>query len=299
MASSESPSHRPQGTGEPRRGTAQIDTEWLAFVAGIKPALRRTADPGHASAAEARLVGQGAVVVRAHAEVRFGGGPQVILYAAKTQEAAEALRSVEARILPGVDGNDRVPADERLARHREVGERLGFPPCCVEAFAQRFVRGEDSVGGGGPRGLAEDYVAARDAWLPRADARLNHLLFAARMQLVGFYPCRYDCALAIVYANRVLRAVRRAHGEAAATDLLATLARPLVIAPTGARAWVELDEARRVAAATAPTDDAGDVALAAALIGKVVGGDGAVADVPGMPVPAWCVPFSAPSPSVW
>ncbi len=269
-----------------------IDTEWVAFLAGRKPALRRTVDASQAEALEARLRAAGACVVRAPEAAVFGGRAQVVVYAAKTMAEAEALREAEATLLPGTSAYVSGAMGGQLARHREVGARLGFPACCVEAFCRRLTRGVDTLADGSARGLAEDYVAVRDAWVARADARLNHLLFRARVQLVSFYPCRYDCAEAIAYADGVLAAVRARHGDNAAREIVTALARPVVIAPDGARAWVDLDASgEHIVGAAVITDDTRDDELARTLMDKHVRGDGAVEGIASGPVAPWLVGF--------
>lgn len=269
-----------------------IDTEWVAFLAGRKPALRRTIDPGQVDALEARLRAAGACVVRAAEAAVFGGRAQVVVYAAKTLVEAEALREAEATLLPGTRAYVSGAGESQLARHREVGARLGFPACCVEAFCRRLTRGVDTLADGSARGLAEDYVAVRDAWVARADARLNHLLFRARVQLVSFYPCRYDCAEAVAYADGVLDAVRARHGDEAAQEIVLALSGALVIAPDGARARVRLDPYdATVWGAEAATEDPRDAPFARATVNKHVRDDGAVEGITNGPVAPWLVRF--------
>lgn len=259
---------------------ARMDVEWVAYAAGLKPAIRRTVDPAQAGASEARMRAAGAVVLRARETAVFGAREEVVLYVAPTEGAAAALRDAEATVLPG-----RVTAADIPAAHRAVGRALGFPACCVDAFCARVARGVDRLVAGGPGGFAEDYVAARSAWVPRPDARVNPLLMRAGAQLVSFYPCRFDCPAAVAQAE-ALRGVIAARSAEAAGSLMATLSRSVVIAADGARAQVILDGAWRVERA------AGDEALAGALAGATVEAQGAVRGggaVRGEP--AWCVDF--------
>lgn len=272
-----------------------MDAEWIAFTAGLKPAIRRTADPADLDRLEAQLRATGAAVLRAAQTAVIGAREQGVLYVARTAAHAAALRGAEEGVLPGRGGE----GDPRSS-HREVGRLLGFPACCVEAFLARLDRGVDRLPGGGPTGLAEDYVAARGAWVPAADARVNPLLMAARAQLVSFYPCRYDCPAAVGVAEAV-RAALAARQPKTAASLLALLSRPVAIAPDGARALVALDAAgSAVERAAAPRrgdggSDPRDVALAAGLPGARRAADGAL-DLAGTVLPVWCIDFGPRAP---
>ncbi len=270
---------------------ARLDVEWLAFSEGLKPAVRRTVDPARADEVSARFTREGAAVLRADRPAVLGGREQVVLYAARSRELAAALRDAESSVLPG-----HAPEGDVFAAHRAVGASLGFPACCVDAFCARLARGVDRLADGGPGGYAEDYVSSRAAWVIAPDARVNPLLMRAGAQLVSFYPCRFDCARAVALAESV-RAVVAARDAGVARGLMATLSRAVVVASDGARAQAVV-EAGRVARAAAPTregvGDPRDVALAVALVGAVVGDDGAVRGVePVRGEPAWCVRFDA------
>jgi hypothetical protein len=270
---------------------ARLDVEWLAFSAGLKPAVRRTADPARADEIVARFAREGAVVLRASRTAVLGGREQVVLYAARSHDLAAALRDAESSVLPG-----HAPEGDALAAHRAVGNALGFPACCVEAFCARLVRGVDRLVDGGLGGYAEDYVSSRAAWVSAPDARVNPLLMRAGAQLVSFYPCRFDCPRAVSLAESV-RAVVAARDAGAARALMATLSRAVVVASDGARAQVVVEGAT-VARAAAPTRegvaDPRDVALAGALVGVAVREDGAVRGMdPVRGEPGWCVRFDA------
>lgn len=247
------------------RPAAVVDVEWVAFATGLKPALRRAVSTQDVDASEARLRAQGAPVVL-RSEVRpVGGRDVVVLYAARRREDAGALRELEAAVGEG---------PEAAPLHREIGRRLGFPRCCTEAFCERVARGVDRLAPGGPDGFAEDYAAARDAWVPRPESWVNNLWMAARAQLVSFYPCRYDCPVAVGYA-RALHERVAARAPSAAAEVLRLLRRALVIAPGGARVAVTL-EGGRVLAAEAVVEGPDAEALARALVGAVATPEGRI-----------------------
>jgi len=270
--------------------TSRIDVEFAAFSQGAKPAIRRTIEPAQADAAVARWRAQGLAVTRARNVSPMGGRDVAVLYLAPTMALAEALRDAEEPVLQGSPTYSPGGTAAHVAQHQAVGRALGFPPCCVDAFCARLTRGVDTLGP--HRNLSEDYVTAREAWVPRADARLNPLLMRARMHVVSFYPCRYDCRAARAHADAVLAAVAKLHGAGAARALVDALARTVLIAPTGARCVATIAEGV-VAHTEALTDDPRDRALAEALAGVAVRGDGSVGE--GSVPPVWCVDFvSAP-----
>lgn len=269
---------------------ARIDVEWLAFSAGLKPAIRRTVDPARVEEVAARFARDGAAVLRASQTAVLGGREQAVLYVAGSHDLAAALRDAEAPVLPG-----RAPSGDAAAAHRAVGLALGFPACCVDAFCARLARGVDRLVEGGPAGFAEDYVALRAAWVPRPDPRVNPLLMRAGAQLVSFYPCRFDCVAAVAQAE-ALRALLARRDPAVEAGLMRTLARSVVVAGEGARAQVVLDASSRVLRAAAPTRDgvadSRDASLADTLAGAAVDDDGALRGVTAeRGEPLWCARF--------
>ncbi len=266
--------------------------EWLAFASGLKPAIRRTTEPGRAEEVERRLA-RGAVVLRARQLASIEGREQVVLYAARTGALAAALRDAESAILPG-----HVTAEDIPAAHRALGRALGFPACCVEAFCSRISRGVDRLTAGGQGGFSEDYVAARDAWVRAADARVNPMLMSCGAQLVSFYPCRLDCRAAVTQAE-ALRSLLHEKDPGAARSLMSTLARAMILSSDGARAQVIVDAAGRVVRSAAPTLEGRasprDVRLAGLLVGAQIEEGGAVRGLPSpRGEPPWCLRFDAP-----
>lgn len=257
-----------------------FDAEWAALALGIKPAIRRTAKPDEADAAAAQLTARGAKVVRARTLARLGGRDVAVLYAARAVADAEALRDAEEPVLPGVSRSD-----SGAAQHREVGRRLGFPACCVDAFCARIERGVDTLPDG-TRGLSEDYVALRDAWVARPDARVNNLLMTSRWQLVSHYPCRYDCVWSRRYADAVLVAYTQRDPRGASL-LVELLARTVAVAPDGARAIVTLDAHSAITASDGLS--ARDAPFARTLVGARVAPDGHI--VSDAPIPSWTARF--------
>jgi hypothetical protein len=169
------------------------ELEQLAFRIGIKPALRVLV-PAH-RLATLELSGAAWVCAAYDAET-------AVCYVARDRGWAEALRGCEAPVLPSAPR--RAPDAEVLAAHRELGRLLGYPRCCVETYASRLGRGVD-VRRDGSR-AAELVVAAEGALAASAEVlgRLNVFLLRP---LIPFAPCRFDCELALRYADALFEAL--------------------------------------------------------------------------------------------
>lgn len=191
--------------------------ELLAFAIGIKPALRLWASPGEVARWRAR-----------GAAVEVAGE---IAYVARDAAWARALREAEAPVIPGASA--RVPDADVQAAHREVGRLLGYPPCCVERFVTRVVRGVDVRADGSP--AAELVVAAEDA-LSRSTRLLGRasFLLPKREALVPFDPCAFDCDPAVRYADALFGAFE-GRDAAAAASLRARLLAPVRLTADGRR----------------------------------------------------------------
>lgn len=253
----------------------RVDVELRALEAGIKPALRLSAEPGEMDAMAARYKARGHQVVRA--EIRPYGRRREIAYVASTRDVLDELAHLEARLT-----RPRLTSREPIECTRAIGERLGYPSCCVEAFIRRIA--PRPWAGARTQLLrrmnAITYLGVRDAWVPRGNPRLNSHLLAEGRSLISFEPCRYDCPAAGAVADRIADVVGREDpGWLAFVE--GELARPIAVDRRGARAHVDLEPTRRVRAASAPTGPLRatreqDIALAARLAGRVVDVNGRV-----------------------
>ncbi|MBI5533335.1 MAG: hypothetical protein HY898_11500 [Deltaproteobacteria bacterium] len=226
-----------------------IDVEWLAFRAGIKPAIRITTDVRRARRAAARFRNLGACVVGTTGLVGANRIPSAILYVARSRREAEQLRLIERDLVAEAPECD---PPRVLELNASLGARLGYPKCCIDAFCARIANP--------PAGISVLWLSARDAWVASPSSRLNSLLLPERIRLITFEPCRYDCAAASRIADSVFQVVRDTDAHAAeAIDR--ELARPMVVAPDGCRALVTLErgDKTRIAASEAPRDLEGNV----------------------------------------
>lgn len=226
-----------------------VDVEWIAFCAGIKPAIRITTGVQEARAVAARFRRKGASVVGTTGLVGAGRVPTVILYVAQDRSDAEQLRAIERSLVAEQPLRD---PQRVLALNASLGEKLGYPKCCVEAFCARIANPKP--------GVSVTWTSARDAWVTAPLPRLNSLLLVERVRLITFEPCHYDCPAASKIADAVFERVRDLHGQAAAS-IDRELARALVVAPDGCRAQVVLDrgDKTRIVSSEAPRDGSGNV----------------------------------------
>jgi hypothetical protein len=226
-----------------------VDVEWLAFSAGIKPAIRITIGVDEARSAAARFRRLGASVVGTTGLVGADRAPSAILYVAHGRSDAEELRAIEASLVAAQPLRD---PERVLSLNALLGERLGYPKCCIHAFCARISSPQP--------GVSVTWLAARAAWVTTPLRRLNCLLHVERVRLITFEPCCYDCAAALQIADAVFERVRDLDGHAAAL-IDRELARPVVVAPEGSRAQVVLDRGAhtRIVSSVAPSDVEGNV----------------------------------------
>ena len=97
-------------------------------------------------------------------------------------------------------------ADDPSRHADELGALLGYPRCCVRAFAAQAGRGDNSLN----RYLAAARTDAADPapwpW------QLNEL----HLRLIAFYPCSYRCPAARAVADATVAAIARVHPTAPA-----------------------------------------------------------------------------------
>ncbi len=138
---------------------------------------------------------------------RDEGEPRVELYIAHDADLARRAAYLQAEVDP-------------TAAMREIGALVGYPPCCVEAFARQDDRANNSRNRyeSQARTLAPDgSTHAPWPW------ELNNL----HTMIVPFYPCSYRCERALAWACACLAEMARVH-PAVVAALRAALARPVL-----------------------------------------------------------------------
>ena len=184
--------------------------ELWSFRAGQKPVAFLTVAPDE----EARTLAPfGDVhVVRRERRVAIGpqdawddrrdrGAPRIELYVSKERGLAERAAQLQAE------------GDPSAGVH-ELGALMGYPPCCVEAFAALPDRSNNT---------AHRYAAAGRTGAGPWPAPLSNLFVV----LLPWFVCRYDCAASGQRAEGALAALEAAHPGARAR-LEAALGRPVL-----------------------------------------------------------------------
>lgn len=179
---------------------------------GVKPAMLWECpdDPEHARAVARALEAHGLSTTTAKVDrVRLVDGAElgvagIVVFAARDPAVAERLARAhvaEARRDAGPD-----------VAH-EIGELLGYPPCCSRAFAERHLRGEDS---------GDDLRVVASLVASAGERPLDPSWFELHPEAcVEYTPCSLDCAptAARIAAVRARRA-RRARAARPARPLL-------------------------------------------------------------------------------
>ncbi|MBK7398149.1 MAG: hypothetical protein IPJ34_18085 [Myxococcales bacterium] len=244
----------------------RVDTELVALRAGLKPAIRLSTTADEA-AFVARYRALELAVCAADGTFIDDEGQHArklrLLYVAPTLAAAEAVAAIEAvTFAPCTD------VAARAAQYRALGVALGYPTCCVTAYAQRVILDPAADGAY----VAEAFACARDAHTEHPRWELDHLLLETGDAVVPFAPCSYECPAAIALAQAIFaEAARRA--PLAARRIQRRLAVPLAVDRRGARAVLDL-EGPTIRAAHPRRSSLGgfvhaaDTALAERLVGR-------------------------------
>lgn len=190
--------------------------ELWAFRAGLKPVVFLTVRPEEV---EATLSQFGEVhCERRDRRVSVGaqdcwldrrdvGEMRVELYLSRDLDLAQRAARLQAEGDP-------------TASLREMGELVGYPRCCVAAFAAQDDRANNSLNRYYSRArtpAAVEHGSAHWAW------ELNNL----HTMVAPFYPCTYRCEAALDWARRALAELRRAH-LASYDSLYSALRRPVL-----------------------------------------------------------------------
>lgn len=174
--------------------------ELLAERAGLKPVVFLSVPPEREAALRASLdpalhVERGERVVRIAAGDRWGAGGErrfVELFLSRDPDLARGAKALQ----------DADPTRNA----RALGELLGYPRCCVEAFALQPDRRDNSRN----RTLTAARTRGAMPW-PWELSNVDRMI-------VPFFPCAYDCAAALSLARAVIAEAERAEaGIAAAT----------------------------------------------------------------------------------
>ncbi len=172
--------------------------ELWAFRAGFKPVVFLTVAP---AAVEQTMAWFGDVhCERRERRVSVGaqdrwtdrrdqGEARVELYLSNDRDLAQRAAYLQAEVDP----------TEAIL---ELGQLVGYPPCCVEAFAEQDDRANNSLN----RYASWRRTVASGATLSRPwPWQLNNL----HTVVAPFYPCSYRCERALLWANAALAEMAR------------------------------------------------------------------------------------------
>jgi len=219
----------------------RLDTELHAVLAGIKPAMRVSTVDDDEDQVRSRYEHYGLATCAGSGTVVGDEGrprPLRLIYVARSLDAAEQVRVVEAEALASTTRH------QRAVRFRDVGLALGYPPCCVDAYVNLAIASPAA-----PREpCSEEFRTAVAAYDASPLWQLNHLLLESGA-LATFMPCSYRCAAALDYATRVLAIVDAAVPVAAAR-LRRRLATAMALDEDGGRALLAFKDGAIVSART-------------------------------------------------
>lgn len=191
--------------------------ELWAFRAGLKPVVFLTVRPQEVAAVRAHFgddvhceVRQRRVSIVAQdrwRDRRDEGEERVELYISRSADLAERAARLQAEGDP-------------THSLQELGELVGYPPCCVAAFAAQDDRANNSLNRYHSRARTP---AAAGGGATTWPWQLNNL----HTMIAPFYPCSYRCAAALQWTRGALIELGRVH-PAAVEDLRRALSRPVL-----------------------------------------------------------------------
>ncbi len=175
----------------------EANSELLQLEAGLRAVIKRERIPVSRVAEEATFFSSRGLVAHYDPDWEYGGSAHDLVDVAGTGHTSLFV------------ARDRGPAEEALALSQaeagagarpdasgRIGELLGYPRCCIDAW----LGGLNSPTS--PRGPAGIYLDAWQRTDGAFDPRLNRL--GAGLQAISHRPCRYDCAPSIELADRTL-----------------------------------------------------------------------------------------------
>lgn len=199
-------------------GRAQGDE--LALRAGFRPLIRQLLEVGEIPTVVARFERAGyvcKVAPRVYGPTHDGWDATLHDFDETTPGARRAL--FIGRDRARADAAAQVELTKSLEADHEMGRLLGYPRCCVESF----------VTASRHRKNVEVYRAALAATRGVPRPHLN-MLDLSIFHYVSFFPCSFDCELALRYADALAQILRRMHpGFATAIDDALSLHRLVVL----------------------------------------------------------------------
>jgi len=181
----------------------EANSELLQLEAGLRTVIKRERIPVDRVAAEASFFEGRGLVAHYDPTWQYGGSAHDLVDTRGTGHtslfvARERAPAEEAMAL----SRDEAGAGPRPDASGRIGELLGYPRCCIDAW----LAGLNSPTS--PRGPAGIYLDAWQRTTGRFDPRLNRL--GSGLQAISHRPCRYDCGPSIELADRTLEVMEGA-----------------------------------------------------------------------------------------
>ena len=205
--------------------------EELALRLGLKPVLRLLTDPTGVDRLAAHFARDGfqmlaSTTPRTESVVdgllstgagAAGAPARVLVYAGRDRAQVEEAAALDEE-LTDRKGPKLARTDQRWRdRTRRLGTLLGYPTCCVEAFAALGAFTSNATP-----------IAASAGRSARFEPRLDNLSLSV-CHLTGWFPCRYDCPASLEVA-RAVEAALAARDPGGAAALRRYLAMPRLYA---------------------------------------------------------------------
>lgn len=215
----------------------RFDVELEAVAAGVKPAcMKEGLDPSATAAllATAAKRGLAADVVHRHGRTDVGGHARGDAFATvAVARDASVLAEVQRLQRMHAVGASNTPVDA-------MGALMGYPACCIAAFAEHPTRGDN---------VENEKLPFRRSPSAVFDAHNNRL---ARARLISHHLCSPDCAASAALGRQLLRLFPPALAE----EVRSELSRPILFVSYELRAHVEgrFENDEFVATAMRPID---------------------------------------------
>ena len=180
---------------------SRIDPEFIAFQEGLKPAIRIALDPCETKKINPHFVNY--CVVSKEAIIR--GKKQIIYYISRSYKYSRKLMQAEA---PSLSKSLLITKRVKRLSLEETGLLLGYPICCVKAFAERSEIIKFKLRMKVFSKNSYDYELIKMAACDRPSWYINNLLRTYVRPIISFEPCSYDCSYAIDYAKRIFDIIK-------------------------------------------------------------------------------------------
>ncbi len=203
--------------------TAGFDPEVDLVAAGVRRAALKEGVPS--AAAEGLVRAYRAMGLAASVVVRHGLSAAVDTHEPGDAFAIVAVAADEATLAEVLDAQRGHRSGDGGDPAARMGALMGYPPCCVRAFAAQEDRGDN---------LQNERLTLRRAPAAPLHPLLNRL---SHLRLVSHHPCVPDCAASIAVAEAALAQIAAISPEAA-DGVRAGMSVAVLVLDYDRRAWL-------------------------------------------------------------